>query len=136
MGDVTDTTSSTAEKELISTERVELDISDSRNGAIRHGVVLYLQYSRIAIKRLFVARPARHRVDKEEKGRVSVRVSRRTTTAATHDELPSKRCSLTAFFPVIAARRVPALSARMEIRSVSRFSSFSPSIRGARASPD
>lgn len=92
-------------------------------GAVRHGVVLYLRYSRIAIKRLF-ARPARHRGDKEKKSRVSVFSATTTTTRwASFEEMQSYR-----FFPVTA------LSARMEIRSASRHSSsFTPSIRRARA---
>ncbi|KYN32463.1 hypothetical protein ALC56_13320 [Trachymyrmex septentrionalis] len=46
---------------------------------------------------------------------------------------PSERCSPTAFFLLPLLRRVPALSARMEIRSASRFFSFSRAIRCARA---
>lgn len=83
-------------------------------------IVLYSRYPRIPIKHLFVARPVFHRGDKEKKG-PSIRLRFSTGDDDTDDddngELPSQRCSLTAFFPVSSARRAPALSARMEIRS-------------------
>lgn len=126
--------SSTVERRLISTEKVKprYRFSGSRDGAVHHGVVLYL-FSNCNKTSLCSASSSPPR-QKEKGSRISLRFTATTTTTtrwASYEEMQSYR-----FFPVTAARRVPALSARMEIRSASpRSSSFTPSIRRARRIP-
>ncbi|EGI61883.1 hypothetical protein G5I_09784 [Acromyrmex echinatior] len=102
-------------------------LSGLRNDVVRRGVALYLRASS--------SPPRRQR----EKGlRISLRFSAGSNDAGDDNDnddtmVPSERCSPTAFFPLPLLRRVPALSARMEIRSASHFSSFSRAIRCERA---